>query len=203
MTHVERGFKLGKWLRRFRERQGMTQTEVARAVGVTPACLSQLENDKRITNAPMLRRILSAMNVHSLGDFFYAVERGEQPIHRIEDRVPLFDPSEPLKAEYIGPRGRNFNFFLSHLDMEPDYEQDEVEVSDEEICIYVLEGKLGITLDNEDYEVLPGEACFIHASCPHKSRNLSDGHTKVIAMHVAASSRPLRAEDLELTPTSP
>lgn len=194
MRHVERGYKLGKWLRRFRERQGMTQTEVARAAGVTPACLSQLENDKRTATAPMLQKLLAAMHVHSLGEFFHAVERGENPVHRLEDRVLLIGGDEPVKAEYIGPRSRSFGFYVMSLELDPGYEKKVADVHPQEECILVCEGKLGIALDGEEYEMNPGEACFIDGNCPHKMRNLCDGLTKLISIDIANPSEVLDIE---------
>ena len=198
MRHVERGYKLGKWLRRFRERQGMTQSMVAKTAGVTPACLSQLENDKRVATAPMLQRVLSAMNVHSLQDFFYAVERGEDPVHRVEDRVLVIGPDEPVRAEYIGPRTRNFDFYLMYIDMEPGYHKDSDDVVGDEKCIYVLEGKLGVTLDGEAHEMHPGEACFVHAYCPCRMCNRDDGNTRVLVVNMAS---PQRATDTLAPPS--
>jgi len=183
MSHAERGYRLGKWLKRFRQRVNMTQREVAEIAGVTPAFLSQLESDKAVAAAATLQRILAAMHVNSLGDFFLAVERGENRIHRTKDRVMMIGPDEPIKMEYVGPRNRNLSFCLFYAEMQPGYASDDKDVDPFDQCIVVLEGKLGIDLDGEVHELEAGEVCFIEAYCMHRAWNLSDGLTKIYSVN--------------------
>lgn len=183
MGHAEEGYKLGKWIRRFRQRVAMTQREVARKADVTPAFLSQLENDKRAASAATLQRILAAMHVHSLGDFFYAVERGENPVHGEEDMVDMVGPDEPIRMEYLGPRTRNFSFCIIWGEMQPGYEAESEDVDSYDQCIYVLEGKLGVAIDGEEHEVNPFQACFIDAHRSHRARNLAECVTRFVYIH--------------------
>jgi transcriptional regulator with XRE-family HTH domain len=174
----------------------MTQREVAEIAGVTPAFLSQLESDKAVAAAATLRRILAAMHVNSLGDFFLAVERGENRIHRAEDRVMMIGPDEPIKMEYVGPRNRNLSFCLFYAEMQPGYASEDTDADAFDQCIIVLEGKLGIDLDGEVHEVDAGEACFIEAYCSHRAWNLSDGLTRIYSVNSTysqeQSGRPLQ-----------
>ena len=48
-------------IRTRREELDMTQTALARAVGVTPACISQIEADKRTLDVEALARLAEAL----------------------------------------------------------------------------------------------------------------------------------------------
>lgn len=173
--------KVGQWLKRLRERRGLTQTEVAQRAGISPAFLSQLEGDKRTAAASTLRTVVQALDCYSLAEFLAMVEQGEHPVHRAEDRVTVTDPSMGVRVEYLGPRdGRSFSSCVQFIEMEPGYEAP-VTVSDPEDQFFlVAKGKLGITLDGVDHEVNPGEVCFVNSWRPHRVKNLHDGPTEII-----------------------
>jgi mannose-6-phosphate isomerase-like protein (cupin superfamily) len=51
--------------------------------------------------------------------------------------------------------------------------------SDDE-CWYVLDGRLGFRLDDEEVEAGPGDAVFVPAGTPHAYWNAQDGPTRYL-----------------------
>lgn len=54
---------IGSSIRRLRELQGRTQSNLAKAARATPACISQIEGHSRIPSVPVLLRIADALSV--------------------------------------------------------------------------------------------------------------------------------------------
>jgi HTH-type transcriptional repressor of puuD len=158
----------------------MTQAELAKRAGVTPSFISQLESDKREASGSTLKKIVGVLGVHSLASFFHEVERGSNPVHRKAERVPMVGPNEPVKLHYLGPRHENFGLCAMLVEMQPGFEAAPQAEEDSDAFLYVLEGKLGITLNGEDYEISAGDICFIAAGSSHQTRNLSAGVTRAL-----------------------
>lgn len=175
----ELGFRVGKWLRRYRERKGMTQREVADAAGVTSQCISQLENDRRSASGAMLMRILGALDVHSLGEFFYEVERQQEPVCRKEDRKDMTGPEETAVLQFVGPRHNSFDFFLAYVELRPGY-VGPIQTPTADEGYFVLTGRVSVSLDGEEHFVSAGDACFVPSGCPRQMRNASKGASTYI-----------------------
>lgn len=62
-TQENRVEDLGKSLRQFRKTRRMTQTELANAVGVAPAYVSQIESSLRVPSLRVARRIAEVLHV--------------------------------------------------------------------------------------------------------------------------------------------
>lgn len=174
----EKGFKLGRWVRRLREQRGMTQREVAQKAGVSAAFLSQLENDKKDASGDTLQSIAAALGINSMTEFFYLVERTEMTVHRKEDQIQMVAPDAPIQINYVGPRLPHFTFHILYVEMAPGYFQDHFDHDPYDEAIVVLEGRMGVTLDGKDFELGPGDTCFFGRFQTHRVRNLSRSATK-------------------------
>jgi transcriptional regulator with XRE-family HTH domain len=56
--------KFGSWIRRKRELAGITQDQLAHAVGVTNQAISKVENGRRMPKFPLILRLASALNAN-------------------------------------------------------------------------------------------------------------------------------------------
>jgi transcriptional regulator with XRE-family HTH domain len=54
---------IGQQIKRYREKKGLTQAELAYIIGVDHSNISQIENDKREINLTKLRKICEALDV--------------------------------------------------------------------------------------------------------------------------------------------
>ena len=64
-------------------------------------------------------------------------------------------------------------------------------IVDNEKCIFVLDGQLGVIMDGERHDVGPGEACFIQAFCPHRMINEGNVPAKFLIINVSTNAEPL------------
>lgn len=53
---------IGENLRKIREKTGMNQTELAKAIGVTASMINQLEQDRKILTVPLGKEIAKALH---------------------------------------------------------------------------------------------------------------------------------------------
>lgn len=82
---------LGERIRLKREWLGMTQKDLAKALGVTPQYISVLEKDKRIPSLPLAVRLARQLGVNV--DYLATGQEGEAPdiveILRADKSLPL------------------------------------------------------------------------------------------------------------------
>ncbi|MFC1805816.1 helix-turn-helix transcriptional regulator [Planctomycetota bacterium] len=65
---------IGRAIRRFRQRIGMTQRALAEKVGITPTYLCLVENERREPAAPLVRSLCEALSVPAEVVFWDAIE---------------------------------------------------------------------------------------------------------------------------------
>ena len=82
----------GKRVKAIRERMGITQTELARRTGLTPATISQYESGKRTMSSRSVPKLAAVLNVTSdylLGNVAYS-EKDMLADPRVRDIIDIF-----------------------------------------------------------------------------------------------------------------
>ncbi len=175
---------LGARLKELRTRRSISQTELARRVGVTPSNISQVENDLIYPSLPALIKIAEILSVE-VSAFFQNIPGAGQPvIFPASDATPLhfpylarndvaakrltpidFDPrAEPCLIEIPAGAKLNSHFFI---------------FKGEEMG-YLLAGRLQIKLDRTLHMVNPGDVVYLTASIPSGWRNPGDEPARLL-----------------------
>jgi len=166
---------LGRRVRELRMETGLSQSDLARAIGVTPSNISQLESDTILPSVPALLRLARALGVST------SVLLGEQPTGRREvlsaaanwQEVPIgaplegalrclspapFDPTSPIQVRLLEMRpGASIGqHFAGHRGEE---------------MVYVISGRVELDLDDAKVSAGPGDLLTLSAQQARGWRN--------------------------------
>lgn len=169
---------LGPAIRRVRRERGLTLEEVAGEVGASVAHLSRLESGTRQPSLDGLLRLAAALGVEA-GDLLEASEepgpgtvvRGRTaPVHEakgfsFQSLTPEAGPEGLAAMKIVFPADRS----------EPGYKEHEGEE-----WIYVLSGRLRLTLGDEATVLEPGDAAYFNGLLPHRWDVLGEEDVKML-----------------------
>ncbi len=168
-------FDLGARIKTLRKRSGLSQTELARLIGVTPSNISQVESNMIYPSIPALVKIAEIISV-DISAFFQEPDR--------EMRSPVFPESRGLDLELSNlPRGSVGARRLFPLDMEEKAEPYLIELPSrkkitshfflykgEEIG-YLLSGTVQMKLDETVYDIQAGDTIYLTDQTPSQWKN--------------------------------
>jgi len=177
---------LGSKVRKARRERGMTLEELAREAGTSAAHLSRLESGARQPSLEGLLRIAAALGVE-LGELLAAPEepgpgtvvRGEtSPVYegdgfRFQPLVPEAGPEGLAAVKIVFPADR----------AEPEYKEHEGEE-----WIYVLSGRLRLTLGGESTVLEPGDAAYFNGLLPHRWDVLGEEDVEMLLVGCGGTS---------------
>ena len=156
----------GARLRELRLQQGMTLQELASRSGFSKAFLSRLESGGRqasISAALTLCRIFRV----SLSSLFESPEETSQcTIIRAADAVEK--SAKGLKYAPLSDAGRMFNVQPMRVKVSPQRRGNEHYHHDGEEWIYVLHGKLTLSIAGSAYDLEEGDAAHFESRLPHR-----------------------------------
>jgi len=169
---------LGTNIRQARVSRKLTISEVARRADITRSLLSQIENNKANPSINTLMAIAKALQV-PIGSFFDdnnhldnpVVRAGERKVLKTRNGISYFlltpEPSKhSIEFLYnIFEKGSSTEIFYSHQGEE---------------CGIVLEGRLKVDTDSDQYILEAGDSIILLSSKPHKLTNASTGKTIAI-----------------------
>ena len=166
---------LGQRLKELRTRRGISQTELARLVGVTPSTISQVEGNLIYPSLPALLKMAEVLSV-DVNSFF-------DDRKRIERRA-VFKAADSLEMRLPGiPEGIATAKMLTPVDFDHKALPFLVEIAPgrtlpahfmvhkgEELG-YVLSGELEVKFEKEVYTVSAGEVVYLTSDTPTQWRN--------------------------------
>jgi transcriptional regulator with XRE-family HTH domain len=170
------GVEMGQRLRNLRQKRSISQTELARLVGVTPSTISQVESNSILPSLPALLRMAEILNV-DVGAFFQTNPEPARVVFPAGDAVDLklqqfsdaeiqiralspadFDPqAEPFLVEIAPGRTLSPHFF-SHKGHE---------------LGYLLSGSLAVNIGSDTHTLEPGDVIYLTAEMPSQWRTTS------------------------------
>ncbi len=167
---TSRGIELGARLREVRTKRGLSQTELAKLVGVTPSTISQVESNLIYPSLPALLKMAEVLSVDVSSFFqdklnvarkvvFSAAESSEIKLPDMPEGalvasllIPVdFDAqTEPYLIEFTADAKLPSHFFIH---------------KGEEFG-YLLSGKLKMMVDKAVYNLKPGDVVFLTSEMP-------------------------------------
>ena len=178
---------LGPAIRRVRRERGLTLEELAGEVGASVAHLSRVESGTRQPSLDGLLRVAAALGVE-VGELLEATEepgpgtvvRGAEapfyggPMLRFQPLVPEAGPEGLTAVKVIFPADRS----------DPEYGEHEGEE-----WIYVLSGRLRLTLGRESTVLEPGDAAYFNGLLPHRWDVLGEEDVEMLMVGCRAGAR--------------
>ena len=182
-------YGIGPKLRALRLKKKMGLVELGRHTGLSPAMLSKIERGRVFPTLPTLLRIALVFGV-GLEHFF--LEARERPVavvvrkgdrHRFPDRPGARKPSYVFECLDYPATERPMSGY--YVEFGPDdgghakpHRHDGVEL------IYLIEGRLGVTIDGEERMLERGDSMYFDATQPHGYRRI--GGRRAAAVVVTA-----------------
>ena len=172
---------VGQRIKKNREKIGMSLSELAKRVGVSVSCLSQIENIKSFPSIFTLKKIADKLDT-TIGSLI-----GEN--ERLSDN-PLVKNSDKKFVEKI-KRGMKL-YLLSHHDPNKQMEAFFIKFSKNALVndfmkkhpgqtfIYLLKGAIGITLNDKKYNLKKGCSFYIKSKGLVEIKNNFNGISEAL-----------------------
>ena len=177
----------------FRREAGWTIKQLADESGLSSSFVSRLERGMTMPSIPSLQALATALGV-AIESFFAKDEERTHAISRKESRRKSYS--------LRGPRNRTVYRMelladeVDNLLMEPalvtivSNEKDlETTTHGGQEFMYVVEGKIRITLGSRTYDLEEGDAAYWDGALPHGAVNLGPGQARTLNVHMVPGRR--------------
>jgi transcriptional regulator with XRE-family HTH domain len=181
---TRRQIELGLRLRDLRNKRGLSQTELAKQVGVTPSTISQVESNLIYPSIPALLKMAEVLSV-DVSSFFH--EKGD-----ISKSV-VFPASQAVEVHFQDlPEGVVRARLLTPVDFNVKVEPYIIEVPPKatvpshffvhkgEEAGYLLSGRLQMKLEKAVHTIYGGDVIYLTAEMPAQWKNVGQGTAKLL-----------------------
>ena len=181
-------YRIGPKLRALRLRKKLGLVELGRHTGLSPAMLSKIERGVLFPTLPTLLRVALVFGV-GLEHFFTDEARGPRvAVIRKRDRLLLPDRPDANPPTYLF---ESLDFPITDRKIEAFYAEFLQEAAPSALhrhegaeLIYVLRGKLSVTVEDEETILATGDAMYFDAGAAHSYRR--HGRSECAAIVVVA-----------------
>jgi transcriptional regulator with XRE-family HTH domain len=180
---------LGRRIKELRSRQGLSQRELARLVGLTPSTISQIESNSTYPSLPALLRIADILAV-DVSTFFTGLRHEARcPVcKRDSSRQIALDrlPKEAVTGHQLAPLDWEGKAKPFRIDIEPGKGlADHFFVHKGEEMGYVLAGRLQVSIDQKVYELEPGDVVYLTKERPAQWKNPGPETASLLWLQIA------------------
>ena len=161
---------LGMRLKELRIKRGLSQTELAKLIGVTPSTISQVESNLIYPSLPALFKIAEILSI-DVSSFFHESNNAGNPVVFTDSNTSKLKftdlPADSIEAKLLTP-----------LDFNPKAEPYLIEIQPKkslpshffihkgEEVGYLLSGKLQLKMENAVYNVQAGNVVYLTSELP-------------------------------------
>ncbi len=175
---------LGNRIREFRTKRGLSQTELARLVGVTPSNISQIESNQIHPSLSALFKMAETLFVDVSSFFQESPEAFRQVVIRESDGVDVQLPDMPknsISAKRMAPldvsaRAEPYILEIAPRKVLPSHffihKGDEVG--------YLLTGKLQVRIGSNVHTVRSGDLIYLDTAMPSQWKNPGPGTARML-----------------------
>ena len=173
---------LGRRLRHIRKEKGMTLRALGQHVGCSESLLSKIETGKVDPSLKTLHSITTALGV-AISALFSKPEAPRVVYRRTERpqlRVPAKTHGGGVIIERLVPHTQDHILECNiHIVAPGDGSEGSIGHEGEEVG-YVLEGQLELVVDNETYQLYPGDSFTFRSELPHSYTNTGTTTTRIL-----------------------
>lgn len=163
---------LGERIRKNRLEKAMNLKELAEKTDLTASFLSQVERGLAEPSITSLRKIAEALEVPIF--YFLLDNEVKSPVVRKDERKILKFPESHLVFELLSPDlNRQMEVMLTKLEVGGSSCDKPLSHPGEEF-IFILQGKMEMTIGEETYILEEGDSIYYFAIIPHKSTSIGD-----------------------------
>lgn len=171
--------QIGAKIRSLRLHKGLTQEELGERTNLSKGYISQLERD---LNSPSIETLFSLLEVLGTTPKEFFDDEGEAPkiVYTADDMTSYTDEDKKYDIRWLIPTSNEKEMEPVLITFEAEGEFKSFEPSLAETFIYVLEGKIRLTLGDEQYIADEGNAVYYDAKLHHQVANAHEGITRIL-----------------------
>ncbi|TWT07376.1 helix-turn-helix domain-containing protein [Planococcus sp. CPCC 101016] len=169
---------IGTKIKRLRLKNGMTQEELGKRTDLSKGFISQLE---RNMNSPSIETFFSLLEV--LGTTpkeFFADEHDVKVVYSTTDHTAHIDEEAGYEVEWLIPTSNEKEMEPVFLTLQANGHFKKFEPSSAETFIYIMEGRVLLTIGDHRYTAAAGDSIYFEASDHHQLINDHDGISEMI-----------------------
>lgn len=175
-TSVEGG-DFGSRLIRMRRSHGLTREVLADSVGRTPEFIKEVENNQTTASVGLLIKLAEVFDIDA-GTFLNDQEQTKLAGERAQAYTRR---TANYHYQSLTPGSENEHLRVFMITIESRQKHKPVDYRHEgEEFVYVLEGKLELTLDGKSHTLMPGESMKYNSQIAHQLKSLSDEKTRCL-----------------------
>jgi transcriptional regulator with XRE-family HTH domain len=179
---------LGLRVKQLRTKRGLSQSELAKLVGVTPSTISQVETNTIHPSIPALLKMAEVLSVSIGAIFQQAMEVEKRFIFSQREAIPFKFPDLPASSVE--------GSLLTPSDFQGKVEPNLIEIMPKaelpahffthkgEEMGYLISGKLQVFLNNASYDARAGDTIYLTSEVPTQWRNPGPGVAKLLWIKV-------------------
>ena len=180
-------YKIGPKIRALRSAKGMGLVQLAEHTGLSPALLSKIERGQLFSTLPTLLRIAMVFGV-GLDYFFTQNPQRAMAITRKNERIRLADQPNADSPSYLFENlnypatDRKMSVYLAEFP--PNSKPSEPHQHSGMEFIYVVKGRLLVSIDDNETTLAEGDAMQFDSGAPHSYRRQGHGAVSAIVVVV-------------------
>ena len=171
--------QIGKKIKSLRIKKGLTQEELGERTDLTKGYISQLERD---LNSPSIETLFSLLEV--LGskpkDFFDEDEKNQRVVYEEEEQTVYTDDEKNYQIRWLVPESNDNEMEPILLTFQNQGEFKKFEPSLSETFMYVINGKVRLTIGSQEFTAKKGHSLYFQASDHHQLVNNHDDESEVL-----------------------
>ena len=171
---------LSETLRRYRQQRRLTLEQLAKKSGVSRAAISKIERGDSGASTPVLGKLAEALDL-SISQLIGGRER-ERVLHIPAEAQPVFrEQGSGFERRSLSPLylGRGIDFVHNRLPPKAKTGPFPSHRPGVEEHLYVVKGRLKVTLDGEAHILNAGDFLFYQANLDHTFENLRECGVRV------------------------
>lgn len=182
--------EIGRRIRALRAARGLSLDALAELSVVSRAMLSRVERGESSPTAQLLNRICGGLGV-TLSALFASTENAPSPLARRADQPVWRDPATGYVRRNLSPPGLGAPFDLVEVEFPPgkSVSFDNARAGGLAQLVWLIEGRLEITLGDERFQLDAGDCLFMRLDRPIRFHNPSKAPARyaVVLSHGAPS----------------
>jgi DNA-binding transcriptional MerR regulator/mannose-6-phosphate isomerase-like protein (cupin superfamily) len=166
---------IGMRLRQLRTRRGLSLAQVSRSVGISLGFLSALERSQMSASVSTLRKLTRFYKTNIL-DFFDPAESNTRLVPPEKRKVLEAGPGVRMELLAWGSTVMEPHLFR----ISPQSGSGDSYTHEGEEFLYILQGELQISLQEQEYRLRPGDSFYFESGTPHRWKNPGRDETWVL-----------------------
>jgi transcriptional regulator with XRE-family HTH domain len=172
---------VGMNIKKKRAQNKVSLRTLSQECGVSPSFLSQVEKGKAVPSLATLKRVADSLHT-SIGVLVGEDRRdsGRGPLMKSIDRHAIEEIGKNLKIELLTQHQSFMQMEAAIFTLYEDGTTGELSEHFGQEFVYVLAGKLSITLGENSYTLKKGDSFYFDSLIPHAFTNVNEGITRIL-----------------------